>query len=151
MKYQLSFDEYLLFLAMLIYIEFDGNIPEEIDESFVGRLIPDTIFKLKNYSEEQWLSKCRPHATRLDAEIKKIIEYNREQLKNKKIKADSVSKTALYFGHRHLCSQIVINKIKTNSIYGSNLFYVQPYKTTYDKLVKEGHKMAYNMWLAIKV
>ena len=67
MKYQLSFDEYLLFLAMLIYIEFDGNIPEEIDESFVGRLIPDTIFKLKNYSEEQWLSKCRPHATRLDA------------------------------------------------------------------------------------
>lgn len=44
---------------------------------------------------------------------------------------DSVSKTALYFGHRHLCSQIVLNKIKSNPIYGSNLFYVQPYKSTY--------------------
>ena len=62
-----------------------------------------------------------------------------------------MSKTALYFGHRHLCSQIVINKIKSNPIYGSNLFYVQPYKNTYDKLVENGCKMAYNMWLAIKV
>lgn len=84
-------------------------------------------------------------------EINKIIDFNRDQLKNKKIKIDSVSKTALYFGHRHLCSQIVVNKIKNNPIYGSNLFYVQPYKSTYDKLTKENRKMAYNMWLAIKV
>lgn len=81
----------------------------------------------------------------------KIIDYNREQLKNKKIKADSFSKTALYFGHKNLCGQIVINKIKSSPIYGSNLFYVQPYKTAYDKLVEKGCKMAYNMWLAIKV
>ena len=136
MKYQLSFDEYLLFLAMMIYIEFDGEVPEDSDEAFVHRLIPETIFKLKNYSEQQWLNKCRPHALRLTVEINKIIDYNREQLKNKKIKADTVSKTALYFGHRHLCSQIVVNKIKNNPIYGSNLFYVQPYKSTYDMLIK---------------
>lgn len=36
-------------------------------------------------------------------------------------------------------------------IYGSNLFYVQPYKHTYTKLLAEGKNMAYNMWLAIKV
>ena len=72
-------------------------------------------------------------------------------MKLKKIKTDSVAKTALYFGRRHLCSQIVINKIKTNPIYGSNLFYVQPYKATYEKLQNKGCKMAYNMWLAIKV
>lgn len=81
-------------------------------------------------------------------EIKKIVDYNKEQLKNKKIKADSISKTALHFGPRHLCSQIVINKIKSNPIFGSNLFYVQPYKETFEKL---GKKMAFNMWLAIKV
>lgn len=44
-----------------------------------------------------------------------------------------------------------MNKIKSNVIYGSNLFYVQPYKETYDKLINENKKMAYNMWLAIKV
>ena len=65
MKYQLSFDEYLLFLAMMIYIEFDGEIPEDPDEVFVNRLIPETIFKLKNYTEQQWLNKCKPHALRL--------------------------------------------------------------------------------------
>lgn len=50
MKYQLSFDEYLLFLAMMIYIEYDGDIPDEIPTNFISRLIPETIFKLKNYS-----------------------------------------------------------------------------------------------------
>ena len=44
----------------------------------------------------------------------------------------------------------MLNKIRSNSIYGSNLFYVQPYKLTYDDLVGKGLKMAYNMWLAIK-
>ena len=77
MKYQLSFDEYLLFLAMMIYIEFDGEVPEDPDEAFVQRLIPETIFKLKNYSEQQWLNKCRPHGLRLSLEINKIIDYNR--------------------------------------------------------------------------
>lgn len=52
MKYQLSFDEYLLFLAMIIYIEHDGEIPEEVNPKYVNRVIPETIFKLKNYSEE---------------------------------------------------------------------------------------------------
>ena len=52
-------------------------------------------------------------------------------MKNKLIKNDSPQKTALYFGHRHLASQIVLNKIKSNPIYGSNLFYVQPYKKIY--------------------
>ena len=136
---------------MIIYIEHDGEVPEQVNPKYVNRVIPETIFKLKNYSEEEWIAKCRPHISRLRDEILKIIEYNKEQLKNKKIKADSVSKTALYFGHRHLCSQIVINKIRSNPIFGSNLFYVQPYKATYDKLVDCGKKMAYNMWLAIKV
>lgn len=86
---------------------------------------------MKNYTEQQWIEKCHPHINRLKEEIKKIVDYNKEQLKNKKIKADSISKTALHFGPRHLCSQIVINKIKSNPIFGSNLFYVQPYKETF--------------------
>lgn len=45
----------------------------------------------------------------------------------------------------------MINKIKSNVIFGANLFYVQPYKKTFEKLSNEGIKMAYNMWLAIKV
>lgn len=115
------------------------------------RLIPDTIFKLKNYTESQWIDKSRAHINRLGEEIEKIILYNRDQLKQKKIKIDSISKTSLHFGHRHLCSQIVLNKIKLNPIFGSNLFYVQPYKKTFEELSEDGHKMAYNMWLAIKV
>lgn len=58
----------------------------------------------------------------------------------------------MYFGHRHLASQIVLNKIKASPIYGSNLFYVQPYKKTYEELKEQQSlKMAYNMWLAVKV
>ena len=80
-----------------------------------------------------------------------MIEYNEQQIKHHKIKADSPQKTALYFGHRHLASQIVLNKIKSNHIYGSNLFYVQPYKKTYEELIGQSLKMSYNMWLAVKV
>ena len=40
---------------MLIYIEFDGDVPENIDENYVDRIIPETIFKLKNYTEQQWI------------------------------------------------------------------------------------------------
>lgn len=69
---------------------------------------------------------------RLQEEIKKVIEYNKEQMKRNKIRTDTHSKMALYFGHRHLASQIVLNKIKSNPIYGSNLFYIQPYKKTYE-------------------
>ena len=58
---------------------------------------------------------------------------------------------ALYFGHKHLCSQIVLNKIKMNPIFGSNIFYVQPHSSCYDKLQKKKLKVAYNMWLAVKV
>jgi hypothetical protein len=86
MKYQLSFDEYLLFLAMMIYIEYEGEVPEKLDASHVIRLIPDTIFKLKNYSEDQWLEKSKEHIEKLKKEINKIIIYNAEQLKNKKNK-----------------------------------------------------------------
>jgi hypothetical protein len=58
---------------------------------------------------------------------------------------------SLYFGNKHLCSQIVINKIKANSIFGSNLFYVQPHSSCYKKLEEQGLKVAYNMWLAVKL
>ena len=53
MKYQLTFDEYLLFLAMIIYITLDGKIAdkENIDRDIVHQVIPPTVFKLKNYSE----------------------------------------------------------------------------------------------------
>jgi hypothetical protein len=117
----------------------------------VDRLIPDTIFKLKNYSKDEWLGKCKEHLQKLKDEIVKIIEFNMQEFKTKKIKNNSVSKAALNFGHRHLCSQIVTNLIKKNPIYGSNLFYVQPYKETHEKLQQENRKMAYNMWLAVKV
>lgn len=56
MKYQLSFDEYILFLAMHLYINASGkpeNISEE-DAYLVHKVIPDTVFKIKNYSEKDW-------------------------------------------------------------------------------------------------
>ena len=51
MKYQLTFDEYLLFTALLIYIETEGKIGkiDEMDISIIHRVIPSTVFKLKNY------------------------------------------------------------------------------------------------------
>ena len=92
------------------------------------------------------MDRIRPHIARLSQEVQKIITYNQTQVQtNSRIKLDTVSKTALYFGPRHLASQIVLNKIKSNQIYGSNLFYVQPYKTTYENLIKSGKKVAYNM------
>jgi len=72
-------------------------------------------------------------------------------MKNNRIKTDIPLKMALHFGHRHLASQIVLNRIKMNSLYGSNLFYVQPYKKTYEELKTSALKIAYNMWLAVKV
>jgi hypothetical protein len=100
----------------------------------VHRVIPQTVFKIKNYSEEEWIAKSNHHLNRIHEEIEKVIEYNRGQLNANKLKADTVSKMALYFGHKHLCSQIVLNKIKGNSIYGSNIFYVQPHSSCYKKL-----------------
>lgn len=51
MKYQLNFDEYLDMSALMIYIEYDGDIdPTAIDPAIIHRIIPETIFKLKNYS-----------------------------------------------------------------------------------------------------
>jgi hypothetical protein len=153
MKYQLKFDEYILFLAMHFYISVEGR-PQDISEEqayLVHRVIPETVFKLKNYSEKEWFERSRHHIQRVHEEIEKVILYNREQLRNNKIKADTVSKQSLYFGHKHLCSQIVLNKIKTNPIFGSNLFYVQPHGLTYNKLDSRGLKVAYNMWLAVKV
>lgn len=40
MKYNLSFEDYLLFLAILIYIEYDGQVPEQTETSYVSRIIP---------------------------------------------------------------------------------------------------------------
>lgn len=119
--------------ALLIYIELDGDIDlDRVESSIVHRIIPETIFKLKNYSEQEWLKKVEPKLLKYTEQLKKVIEYNEQQVKHSKIKNDSPQKTALYFGHRHLASQIVLNKIKSNHIYGSNLFYVQPYKKTYE-------------------
>lgn len=61
MKYNLSFEDYLLFLAALIYIEYDGQVPEQTEASYVARVIPEKIFKIKNEPEEYWLQQCRPH------------------------------------------------------------------------------------------
>lgn len=75
MKYQLTFDEYLLFLAMLIYIKVDGDLDRkgELGPSIVHKVIPSTVFKLKNYSEEEWLQKCDHHLKRIREEIDKVI------------------------------------------------------------------------------
>lgn len=153
MKYQLKFDEYVLFLAMFLYINAEGK-PEAVtpvDAPLVHRVIPDTVFKLKNFSEREWLERSAHHLKRIHEEIEKVITHNREKLRHDKIRADTVSKQSLYFGHKHLCSQIVLNKIKTNPIFGSNLFYVQPHANCYKKLEERGLKVAYNMWLAVKV
>lgn len=51
MKYQLNFEEYLIFTALLIYIEQDGEIDmQKIDPQIIHTIIPETIFKLKNYT-----------------------------------------------------------------------------------------------------
>lgn len=77
MKYQLNFNEYLKMIALLIYIEMDGSIyKEKIDPDIVHRIIPETIFKLKNYSEEEWLKNVEPDLKKYQEEIKKVIEYN---------------------------------------------------------------------------
>ena len=67
MKYQLTFDEYLLFLAMIIYITIDGKVDnkKDVDPDIVHRVIPPTVFKLKNYSENEWLAKCDHHLNRV--------------------------------------------------------------------------------------
>ncbi len=88
--------------------------------------------KLKNYTQQEWLKKIQPELEEIQKQIKSAIQYNKEQIKYNKIKADTMSKTALYFGHRHMASKIVLNKIKSNPVYGSNLFYIQPYKKTYE-------------------
>lgn len=52
MKYQLTFDEYLLFLAMRIFIDANGDFEAAAHPSpeVVHAVIPETIFKLKNLS-----------------------------------------------------------------------------------------------------
>lgn len=58
MKYQLNFEEYLIFTSLLIYVEQDGDIDmQKIDPEIIHTIIPETIFKLKNYTEEEWLKK----------------------------------------------------------------------------------------------
>lgn len=136
MKYQLTFDEYLLFLAMRIYIDAEGSldVATRAPPTVVQAVIPEPIFKLKNLSEEEWLQKCRRLVLRLGEEMEGIAKHNRSQLKEGKLQAESVSKQSLYFGLRHLCSQVVLNKIKANPLFGSNLFYVQPHNATYARL-----------------
>lgn len=64
-------------IALLIYMETDGNIDKEkIDPDIVHRIIPETIFKLKNYSEEEWLKNVEPDLKKYQEEIRKVIEYN---------------------------------------------------------------------------
>jgi hypothetical protein len=67
MKYQLSFDEYLLYLAMLVYITLEGRIEEmkDIPDDIVHKVVPETVFKLKNYSESEWLDRCQNHLKRV--------------------------------------------------------------------------------------
>jgi hypothetical protein len=87
----------------------------------------------------------------LGEEISKVAEHNKQQHRMGKLNADTVSRQSLYFTHKHLCSQVVINKIKTNHLFGTNLFYVQPHNYTYAKLEKKGLKASFNMWLAVSV
>jgi hypothetical protein len=153
MKYQLAFDEYLLFLALRIFIDADGNTQaaDNAQPEVVHAVIPETIFKLKNYSEQEWLEKCRRHVMRLGEEIKRVADHNRQQHREGKLQAESVSRQNLYFHPRHLCSQVVLNKIKSNPLFGSNLFYVQPYSVTHAHLEQKGLKVSFNMWLAVSV
>lgn len=73
MKYNLAFEDYLLFLAIRIFIEYDGEVPEQTDITYVSKIIPDKIYKIKNESEQYWLQQCRPHMLWLREEISKII------------------------------------------------------------------------------
>lgn len=60
---------------MLTYIITDGSIRkmEQLDSRIVHKIIPDNLFKLKNYTEDEWLEKSSRHFKRLHEEIIKII------------------------------------------------------------------------------
>jgi hypothetical protein len=76
LKYNLTLDDYILFLAILIYVEHDGQIPEQTQETYIAKVIPSKILKLKNETEEYWLGQCRPHMLWIREEINKIIQHN---------------------------------------------------------------------------
>lgn len=61
----------------------------------------------------------------------------------------STVKINLLIDKECMCYQIVLNKIKPNALYNSNLFYVQPHDTTLEMLEKQHIQIAHNMWLAI--
>jgi hypothetical protein len=76
------------------------------------------------------LNQCRPHLLWLHDEISKIVNDNRNRVQTKSIRQNS----PIHFEHRHICSLLAISKIRSNQIYGSNLFYVQLTRETYEKL-----------------
>ena len=58
-------------------------------------------------------------------------------------------KLKLFTDKTCLCYQIIMNKIKTNFLFGSNLFYIQPHESLGNLLPHV--QLPHNMWLAIKL
>jgi len=52
---------------MLVYITVEGRIDEakDVSEDIVHKVVPETVFKLKNYSEREWLDRCQNHLERV--------------------------------------------------------------------------------------
>ena len=82
---------------------------------------------------------------RLDEEISAMKKYNENNVAN--IKKDI--KIKLFTDKTCLCYQIVMNKIRTNLLFGSNLFYIQPHESLNTLLPSA--QLSHNMWLAIKL
>jgi hypothetical protein len=61
--------------------------------------------------------------TRISHEIDELKTHNM----NKLSEAKSNTKIKLLIEKECLCYQMVMNKIKSNPLYSSNLFYVQPH------------------------
>lgn len=84
---------------------------------------------------------------KISHEIDDLKAHNVSKLSETK----SNTKIKLLIEKEFLCYQMVMNKIKSNPLYSSNLFYVQPHDDTLKKFEKEGIETAHNMWLAIRL
>ena len=58
-------------------------------------------------------------------------------------------KTNLFLNKAYLCYQIIMNKISSNFLFSSNLFYIEIHKSLNNLLPTI--RLSYNMWLAIKL
>jgi len=96
----------------------------------IERLIPEVIYKNESLSKDNWKNKILLPLDKIRKEIDALKEHNVAKL----AKAKPSYRLELLIEKEFMCYQIVLNKIKTNPLYNSNLFYVQPHDSTLSRL-----------------